>query len=159
MISFGNFFRVSRPAGNPVASTTTCIAARSPERRRHAGRHAHTRPPGARPVPGPGSARRGDAQQHTGTGGAFCVLLGSRAVAGALFTSSGLVRAGLLSLAAAPGARRGGGTRAACSVAAASRQLATNGCTRRESKSAAFLTLRPRGKRTIVFSLLPVGWG
>lgn len=66
------------------------------------------RPPGARPgIRAP--RRRSAAHRYRGR---FLILLGSRAVAGALFASSGLVRAGLLSLAAGRRGRGGAGAHA-----------------------------------------------
>ena len=101
------------------------------------------RPPGARPGP----ARRPHTSQHTGYRGRFLILEGERVRARSL----PLVRTRLGRL-LSPGGGAGGEAgrghtrrRAACSVAAgepAARYL--NGCTRRESKSATFLTLIPR---------------
>lgn len=144
MISFGNFFRVSRPAGNPLLQRQRA----SPRGRPNGGvtrvvMHIRARPAPARcPARDPRAAATSAAHRYRGRflrpigepGGGRCALRLFRTRPCRPAESGGR----------APGARRGGGTRAACSVAAASRQLATNGCTRRESKSAAFLTLRPR---------------
>lgn len=145
MISFGNFFRVSRPAGNPLLqrqrASRRAVARTAASRGSSCTYAPARRPPGARPgIRAP--RRRSAAHRYRGRflrpigepGGGRCALRLFRTRPCRPAESGGR----------APGARRGGGTRAACSVAAASRQLATNGCTRRESKSAAFLTLKPR---------------